>query len=244
MSLSRIKSTYSSGSFIFSCIGNRKALFFLRIFFAILGAYWSSSMMILFEKKDTIFESIFIFYKKQKLLFPRIFLPKIIIKFLKFASENGFTGFLGESDEVLDIVQREEESASGFADMDEMSQIPKWVFFWDAGFIPCCHRYILFRVFVFFISDFKIPKTSKNLAVSPDTGRKYTVKHIDSASNAFYEIFWGTDTHEVVRFVFWEDGCKCVERTVHISLAFTDWESTDGDSRCIEIADKFCRLDA
>jgi hypothetical protein len=54
--------------------------------------------------------------------------------------------------------------------------------------------------------------------MATDTSREYTVHHIYTPSDTLNEIFWRTDSHEIVRLIRWQEWREDIEDPVHILL--------------------------
>jgi hypothetical protein len=70
--------------------------------------------------------------------------------------------------------------------------------------------------------------------MTTDTRREDTVHHIDPTSYTFDEIFRSTDSHEIVRLLWWQEWSEDIEDTIHIFFGFSYRESADRDTRSIE----------
>ena len=99
-------------------------------------------------------------------------------------------------------------------------------------------------VFPFLVAHVHDTVFGKEHAVSSVAGRHYTVEHVDTAFNAFQNIYRSPDSHEVARTVGRKYLIDYFNHFVHLFSRFAYCQSADCVSIGIFRCDVFCRAAA
>ena len=81
--------------------------------------------------------------------------------------------------------------------------------------------------FMFRVTNFYHAVSHKQMTITGISRWHHTVKHIDTATHAFNQIFWFTDAHQVTRFICRNLRANMFQNAVHIFLRLTDSQTAD-----------------
>ena len=95
--------------------------------------------------------------------------------------------------------------------------------------------------FPIFVADVYDAFAGKDLPIA-SIARHHTVKHIYSEADVFQDICRCSHTHEIPRFVFWQDGTCTCSMFVHFFSGFTNTKASNGITVRIFTCDIFCRF--
>jgi len=153
---------------------------------------------------------------------PWIYTPESLSPCRELSLLYSYSSGLGYEEEILDIVEREEESTSCLSYIHEVTEISERVPARYCSLVFWKHWDFILTELVFLASDLDISITRKCLTMSTNTCRKDTIEHIDTTSNPLNEILWRPNSHEVSWFFLGEYRCKDIKYSVHIFFGFTD----------------------
>lgn len=94
------------------------------------------------------------------------------------------------------------------------------------------------------ISNLTVSIHGESDTMAGETSGEDAVHHIDSTSDAFDQVFWSSDTHQVVRLIYGKNRGEDIKDAIHIFFRLSDRETTDRNPRGIEIRNIFTRLDS
>src|SRR5690554_556717 len=83
--------------------------------------------------------------------------------------------------------------------------------------------------------NYHLPTGSEDRSLTGIPGRHYTIEHIYSIHNINKQIEWGSDTHKIARFVFWQDFIKKSGDPVHMFFLFSNSQATNSITGKIHI---------
>ncbi len=81
--------------------------------------------------------------------------------------------------------------------------------------------------FMLRVTDFYHAIGHKQMSVTGVAGWHHAVKHIDTATNAFNQIFWFADAHQVARFISRDLRANMFQNTVHVLLGLAHCQTAD-----------------
>lgn len=165
--------------------------------------------------------------------------PKPFPKRFVFSGEYRLPRGLREFDEILEVMQGKELSSKQFSRLEKMSEISERIRFRYVRFELGQHRYPAFFKSVFFIGYLHVSKARHRHFMTPEARGQNAVEHVDSAVNAFDEVFRSSNAHEVPRLVGREMGRDGIENGEHFFFRFPYRQSADGHTDARKRSDEF-----